>query len=561
MADVYSNYGKKDRYSAVLHIADLNTRTPNNWSIEATLFQKELLSYSGRNGDGYRLVMHFKDKTGELKTVMFGGGNADGLHELHDSLVEGSVYRVSDGKINVAYRKSENPPPKTRKERIPRVSEYEAVLFLDKSSITEAKKTHNNSGPQCNMDHIRTLKQMAEIGWDGDIVSFNDLVVLEVSEEYTGTTKSGDRDYKRLTLTLGDIRTKCAVEMTLWNEDTSKAGSLSVGDFVSLSDALVNMYNGNIQLKLRSHSIFQKVSAMDPNPRVVKETVWEHLSKMEQKQKENSVNQACGTGSVPVASLTEVKDSVKNRGPGTFVLLCTVCDFPGTGAPIYNSCNSKGCKSSVSFDEMTQLWTCTKCSKHDQVCQHKYKLDMNIADEQGNVAKCTAFGVVPENIFDGKPAQALSDMLVQDQDGTMTWISDKEYEFMCEPSGSRKKYVLTARAEMEGSDNDFYPKDKYGVKNESRLRLTCVFMETVEDAAVGDKVMKVLTGKEKPDCAQTEQSKMVHRSQKGLKYTPYTGPSLLKLWSSSSNETSQTGETSNSKRRRTSPVGLEVGTL
>lgn len=542
MAEAYHEYGNSSRPSRCTCISDLNERTGTNWTIEAKLLQKELLPYSGRTGDGYRLVMHFKDVTGEIKTVMFEKEEADGLHNLFQQLCVGALYIVSDGKINVKYNTKPNPPPASRKQRIPRLSDYEAVLQSGNSGITPSAST-SSTRAQHAVDPIANLKQMAEIGWDGDIVSFDKLVVLEVGEEYSGNTRNDNRAYRRMTLTLGDMTSKCAVEVTLWNEDVAKAENLAIGDFVAVTDALVSEYNGYLQLKLRQHSRLEQRADKPLEARAVKEVLWENITKMDTTAKDGSAGPPCGTGCTPVPSMKAMLNSVQKNGPGNFMLLCTITSYPGALLPIYTSCNRPKCKSAVEFDESSGCYHCAKCATYDEACTYRYRLSMELSDLQGNTAQCTAFGVVPENCFGGKQASTLHEEYERDIDATTAWITEKEIEFMNDSSGNKRVYVGTVRAKLDerpqtSALSSSAKRFQSAGTHQPQLNLTVMFLELEKDAGVGEKVMAVMRNEsEGSEAAHTtdgsgsekqDVEKRVFRSQKGLRYVPYSGESLMR---------------------------------
>lgn len=331
----------------------------NKWTIKARVINKsDVRTWNNAKGEGKLFSVTFMDESGEIKATGFN----DAVEKYHAMLTENSVYYVSKAQIKVA-----------RKQFSTVQNDFEMSFDKDTQII------------QCNdgaadIPSIRySFVDIARItDYPKDSVVDLIAVVKDVAEVQTFVAKTTQKQMTKRDLTLVDA-SMSAIKTTLWGAAAESFSDTSC-PVIAFKGVRVSDFGG------RTLSTFGGTSfSLNPDiPEAHKLRGWyDNGGRNAQCQNLSTGGGAAGAGQTDVRiNIAQITDNQLGLGekPDYFTIKASVIHIKSENIS-YTACPTEGCNKKVT--EEGSSFRCEKCQRTFDHCDHRYILNMNVADFSG----------------------------------------------------------------------------------------------------------------------------------------------------------------------------------
>jgi replication factor A1 len=328
------------------------------------------------------------------------------VDKYYDLLQVGQVYYVSGGQVKISNPKFNNL-----------ANAYE--ITLEGSSNIAPCHEAASSVPTVKFSFI-PINLIAESDKDAfvDVIG----VVHETHELGSVTAKATGKVLSKRDLVLVDC-SKHSVRVTLWGKEAEDFVDLGTHPVLALKQVRIGEYMGAKTLSTQRASSL----LLNPDIREAHELRgwYDTVGHAEAPTNVSSVQKT--TGHVDERKLiAQIKDESLGMGEkGDFVsLVATIAYIKSDANVSYPACTSEGCNKKV-VETGPAMWSCERCQKVLDHCDHRYIMSLQIADESGQTW-VNAFNETGAAIL-GVSANDLYRLAQEDQDAYKKVFEDAQF--------------------------------------------------------------------------------------------------------------------------------------
>lgn len=346
---------------AVIYPIEALSPYAHKWTIKARVTSKsDIRTWHKASGEGKLFSVNLLDESGEIKATGFN----DQCDQFYDVLQEGSVYYISNCRVQLAKKQFSNLP-----------NDYE--LTFERDAMVE-KAEDQSSVPQLRF-HFCSIAELQEVEKDAtvDVVG----ILKDVAEVSHVTSKTTQKDIEKRELTLVDD-SGFSVRLTIWGK-TATNFDANPESVVAFKGVRVSDFGGRSLSLLSSGTM-----SLDPDiPEAHRLKGWYDAS-----GRTGNFATHSGAGSMGGATgrqdqtktVQQVKDENLGLEDAAYFNLKATIVYIKQDTFAYPACANQGCNKKVA-DLGDGTWRCEKCDVNHPRPEWRYIMSVNVCDHTGQM--------------------------------------------------------------------------------------------------------------------------------------------------------------------------------